>query len=143
MSILYNYPILRDTIRVVDGDTIECMLDKGHGMYSRPHIRLLGIDCPELRKQRQAEAAWVASRFTWRWLHDWPEETMLIHDSQKKPGKYGRSLGDIHPYGSGDGGLVAYLLAMGVAVPAPHGHRHDWTDEELARIEAIGKESER
>lgn len=42
-------------IRVIDGDTIEVMTDRGYGDYKKMRLRLKDIDTPELNSKDQAE----------------------------------------------------------------------------------------
>jgi micrococcal nuclease len=42
----YRYRIT--VVRVVDGDTLECDVDLGFYARIRTHLRLFGINCPEL-----------------------------------------------------------------------------------------------
>lgn len=61
--------------RVVDGDTLDLLIDQGMRVYRRERVRLLGVDAPEVRgstAQAGADAlAWVRS-----WLAaaggEWP-----------------------------------------------------------------------
>lgn len=36
--------------RVIDGDTLVCLVDLGFHIHTMVHIRLLGVSCPELRE---------------------------------------------------------------------------------------------
>lgn len=38
--------------RVIDGDTVECVVDVGFGSYRTERLRLAGVDAPELRPRR-------------------------------------------------------------------------------------------
>lgn len=51
-------------VRVIDGDTIEVFIDRGHGDFSQRRVRLLGIDCPE----RDSPAGEAATKHTAEWL---------------------------------------------------------------------------
>ena len=44
---MYKYNAKLD--RVVDGDTIDAMVDLGFDIWTHKRIRLLGIDAPETR----------------------------------------------------------------------------------------------
>jgi micrococcal nuclease len=43
-----RFPI-RSIERVIDGDTVEVLLDLGFHIYTRKRVRLMGIDTPECR----------------------------------------------------------------------------------------------
>lgn len=44
-----NYARNASCIRVIDGDTIECMVDQGMRDYTRDKFRLARINAPELK----------------------------------------------------------------------------------------------
>ena len=49
-------------IRVVDGDTVELMIDLGFDTSRRERFRLYGIDAPEMRTEAgKAAKAWLIS----------------------------------------------------------------------------------
>lgn len=53
----YHYDVL--DYRVIDGDTIECVLDLGFNTQRKEVFRLKGIDCPE----QNTEAGKIATGF--------------------------------------------------------------------------------
>jgi endonuclease YncB( thermonuclease family) len=55
---LYHYR--GEVTRVIDGDTIEVMLDLGCRVYQRRRVRLLGYDAPELFSGDEREAGTAA-----------------------------------------------------------------------------------
>lgn len=90
-------------VRVIDGDTVELYVDRGHGDYSTRIVRLLGIDCPE----RGTPEGQQATQFTREWFStarglnpEWP--VALRSDKQDSFGRWlvtiedtrGRSLRD-------------------------------------------------
>lgn len=55
-----------EILRVIDGDTLEMRVDHGWTLTSQQHIRLAGLNAPELRSPGGPEAsdavrAWVKS----------------------------------------------------------------------------------
>lgn len=80
-------------IKVVDGDTVDLVVDLGYTIYSHQRFRLLGIDTPELRSSdvEEREAAKVAKSFVETEL----QAASAIYVKSNKTGKYGRYLGDI------------------------------------------------
>ena len=50
---MYNYNAKLD--RVVDGDTIDAMIDLGFGVHVKKRIRLAGINAPESRTRNKVE----------------------------------------------------------------------------------------
>jgi len=95
-----NFPLYQyrfELIRVIDGDTIEVMLDLGIETYRRELIRLYGVNTPEKRGATK-EAAMAAQAFTTSWLIG----TFPFHldsRSYKPREKYGRILGVVYRYG--------------------------------------------
>ena len=49
-------------VRVVDGDTIDVMVDMGFQTHCRQRLRLLGVDMPERGKAGFAEASEETAR---------------------------------------------------------------------------------
>lgn len=43
-------------VEVIDGDTLELMIDLGLGVFRKERVRLFGIDAPEMRFQKGKEA---------------------------------------------------------------------------------------
>ena len=44
-----NYTYYAKLVRVIDGDTIVVMIDLGHSIWVKRHLRLLNVDAPETR----------------------------------------------------------------------------------------------
>lgn len=53
--------------RVIDGDTVALTFDFGFGEEHTEHVRLLGINCPEVAGATEA-AGLAAKDYTTRWL---------------------------------------------------------------------------
>ena len=45
---MYTYKI-KEILRVVDGDTVDVLIDLGFGVFKKERVRLGGIDAPESR----------------------------------------------------------------------------------------------
>tara|TARA_R100000388_G_C7240022_1_gene160617 strand:- start:1654 stop:2040 length:387 start_codon:yes stop_codon:yes gene_type:complete len=89
---MYEYKI-REVVKVVDGDTVDVIIDLGFDMFKKERIRLNGIDAPESRTLDTEEKALGidAKEFLERRLEDC--ENLWV--ATEKDGKYGRMLGDI------------------------------------------------
>ena len=77
-------------IRVVDGDTVDLVIDLGFDTSRRERFRLYGIDAPELRtKEGKAAKAWLEDAIR-------PPEPIYVQTIQlytkAKRDKYGRFL---------------------------------------------------
>jgi len=67
-------------LRIVDGDTLRCLIDLGFWLRNTVQLRLIGIDTPEPRGASR-DAGLAATQFTSEWLQvamqtapdfDWP-----------------------------------------------------------------------
>lgn len=78
--------------KVVDGDTIDCVLDLGFGIFCKQRIRLYGIDAPEIHSKdpREKRMADESLGFVTRWISE--NSKNLIVETFKGD-KYGRMLG--------------------------------------------------
>lgn len=133
-TMLYNYKIM-EVHRVIDGDTLECLIDLGFGVYKNITIRLNGIDTPET-KNLKAYAGTVlkqvgddATIFVEKRLSLSHE---LIFKSLAFEGKYGRSVGDIMMDGIS---LCKTLIEADLAIP--------YINDPERRIEEMLKLNER
>ena len=45
---MYEYKI-KEVAKVVDGDTVDIIIDLGFGLTKKERVRLVGIDTPESR----------------------------------------------------------------------------------------------
>ena len=84
---------ITNIINIVDGDTVDVILDLGFDMYKKERIRLVGIDTPESRTRdlEEKEMGLEAKEFLERRMNDC--ENLWVRT--EKDGKYGRMLGEI------------------------------------------------
>lgn len=88
---IYNYNA--KIVRVIDGDTIEAMIDLGFNVSIKVPVRLYGIDTPETRTLNAEEKkAGLVSKERLKALLP---EGKSFYLTSKKIEKYGRILGDI------------------------------------------------
>lgn len=89
---LYQYRI--DVKRVVDGDTVDAMVDLGFRTWTDNRLRLYGIDTPESRTRDDAEraAGKAATAALSGVLDDAKEEGRSVLMKSHGLDKYGRSL---------------------------------------------------
>tara|TARA_R100001440_G_scaffold35695_2_gene54771 strand:+ start:7083 stop:7505 length:423 start_codon:yes stop_codon:yes gene_type:complete len=82
--------------RVVDGDTVDCVLDLGFSILHKCRVRLYGIDTPESRTRDLDEKARgkLASKFLKEAI-DNGNKIVLKSQLKDSKGKYGRVLGSI------------------------------------------------
>lgn len=97
-SHIFSYPAR--AIHVVDGDTIDVILDLGLRLTSTQRLRLLGVNTPELHSKdlETRTAALAAKQFTTDMLASWqPHDAdpwpLLVATS--KADAFGRWLADV------------------------------------------------
>lgn len=86
-------------IRVVDGDTLDLLVDVGMHGQRLERVRLLGVDCPEVRGPTRA-AGLAATAYATGWLAEawvdpggmWP----LVVVTEKDPDNFGRYLATVY-----------------------------------------------
>jgi len=91
---MYEYGCTVD--RVVDGDTIDVILDLGFDIMFRSRVRLYGIDTPESRTRNKDEK--VRGKMAGSFLKNAVDNgTKVIIETKLKDsrGKYGRVLGNV------------------------------------------------
>ena len=108
---MYEYAATID--RVVDGDTVDVILDLGFSIRYQARIRLLGINTPESRTRDKAEKALglAAKDYVIAWCE--AQEAIKIQTSLDKRGKFGRVLGRV--IGDEEGCLNDVLVDEGHA----------------------------
>ena len=83
-------------LKVIDGDTIELMVDLGFNIHHKMRVRLYGVNTPESRTKDLAEKEMglKAKHFTEDWLtnHQW----VFVNTIPDKNDKYGRILAKIY-----------------------------------------------
>lgn len=84
----------RDPTGVVDGDTINAVVDLGAYTYVHKALRLYGINAPEMATQAGKDAkAWAIQ---WFQTHC-PDSVFIINSNGPDPGdKYGRLLSTVY-----------------------------------------------
>ena len=82
--------------RVVDGDTIDVILDLGFSILHKCRVRLYGIDTPESRTRDKDEKARgkLAAKYLEDSINNGTEITLRSKLKDSK-GKYGRVLGEV------------------------------------------------
>lgn len=103
--------------RVIDGDTVALTIDLGFNVAIWEHVRLDGIDTPEVRTRDLVEkaAGLKAKRFVELWCEGYGG-LVWLHSVKFATGKYGRILGRIYDV-SGSDCLNDALLSEGLVVP--------------------------
>jgi len=89
---MYEYRI-KEIVKIVDGDTIDIIIDLGFSLTKKERVRLAGIDTPETRTKNLEEKKLGidAKEFVTRRLSDGEPSGLRV--KTEKDGKYGRMLG--------------------------------------------------
>ena len=115
-------------IKVVDGDTIDAMIDCGFSTFRKERIRLYGINAPESRtRDKEEKKRGLAAKARLKELIKEGKNEFLVETSIDKKGKYGRLLGKLFPIPESIVvGIKSYnqiLLDEGHAIPYEGGKR--------------------
>ena len=89
---MYEYKVIEIT-KVVDGDTVDVLIDLGFGVSYHQRVRLAGIDAPESRTRNlQEKKLGLESK---EYLKHRIEscDSVVIRTEKDANGKYGRILG--------------------------------------------------
>ena len=87
---MYTYKI-KEITKVVDGDTLDAIIDLGFGITKKERIRIAAIDAPETRTRNLHEKKLGFEAKAWRKKH--VEYCDNVINKTEKEGKYGRILG--------------------------------------------------
>ena len=90
------YEYRAEVLRVVDGDTVDVLIDCGFSTFRKERIRLHGIDAPESRtKDKEEKVRGLAAKARLQELIKNTSKKVVIKTKLDKKGKYGRILGVI------------------------------------------------
>lgn len=99
---MYEY-FVREVKNVVDGDTIDVIIDLGFDILFSSRVRLAGIDTPESRTADKAEKALglEAKEYLKKQLKD-AKSVVIRTEKMNSSEKYGRILGWIYVNGESE-----------------------------------------
>ena len=86
--------------KVVDGDTVDVVLDLGFNIFHSCRVRMAGIDTPESRTRDLDEKARgkLAKEFLKNWVTEYEnnkKNIVIKTKKEKAKGKFGRVLGEL------------------------------------------------
>lgn len=110
---MYQYRVW-EIKRVVDGDTVDVVIDLGFGVFLAHRVRLKGINAPETRTLDYAEKAKGLASKDWL-LKELTNDKRWIIETTKED-KYGRYLGVFFAEGDSQS-LNERMLREGMALP--------------------------
>lgn len=137
-------PLLDNTYRVIDGDTVAVVLDRGWQGTKGVSLRLLGLDTPENKNTKlggplEKQAGVAVGLVVERWLGQRKATCQLYHTSERKPKYAGRTVGRLFAgwptfTEAGPECLNDYLLEQELCRPYMGGTKQPWTEEQLQAI---------
>tara|TARA_B100000287_G_scaffold320151_1_gene304011 strand:- start:109 stop:534 length:426 start_codon:yes stop_codon:yes gene_type:complete len=91
----FSYRVKR-VIKVIDGDTIDVILDMGFDILYKQRVRLFGIDTPESRTRDLVEKKYglMSKKYLQDALKKAKKILIKTHKGEET-GKFGRILGDV------------------------------------------------
>ena len=102
----YTYRI-KEVVRVIDGDTVDVLIDLGFYLSARKRIRFLNIDTYELRGgTTETKTLAKAAKARLIELLATPEAKVYIKTKMDDTGKYGRLLGKLYVIRNSDGFII-------------------------------------
>ena len=96
---MYEYKC-KEIKKVVDGDTVDVVLDLGFNIFHSCRVRMAGIDTPESRTRDLDEKARgkLAKEFLKNWVTEYEnnkKNIVIKTKKEKAKGKFGRVLGEL------------------------------------------------
>ena len=90
-------------IKVVDGDTVDALIDCGFSTFKKERVRLYGINAQESRtRDKKEKKRGLASKARLKELIKEGKNEFIVETMIDKKGKYGRLLGELfNPSGVG------------------------------------------
>ena len=114
----YNFRVVKIK-KVVDGDTIDVVIDLGFDLYKTERVRVAGVDTPEKRTRNKEEKLlgidatnWMKEKLTGAIKGD--DELTIRTELVGSTGKYGRLLGWLY-VGDSDISLNEQMIKEGYA----------------------------
>ena len=114
----YNFRVTK-IVKVLDGDTIDVLIDLGFDLFKKERVRIAGVDTPEKRTRDLEEKAlgidatvWMKDKLTQTIKGD--EELTIRTELKGGVGKYGRLLGWLY-VGDSDLSLNEQMITEGYA----------------------------
>ena len=92
---MYEYAV-KEITKVIDGDTVDVVIDLGFNLSKKERVRLAGIDTPESRTRDTEEKVFGLEAKAY--LKTRLENCEKLIVKTEKDGKYGRMLGWFYSY---------------------------------------------
>jgi len=89
----YSYRV-KNIVKIIDGDTFDCIMDLGFDVLLEARVRMMGIDTPESRTRDLEEKKF--GLLAKQWLKDNLHGEIVITTAvDNEKGKFGRILGTV------------------------------------------------
>ena len=119
--------------RVVDGDTVDVVIDLGFDIHFATRVRLYGMDTPESRTRNKDEK--VRGLMSKDFLKEWMEkDDVIIRTRKDKKGKFGRVLGEMYVEGTN---INLTMVDESLAVKYEGQSKKDIEDEHLVNRQTL------
>ena len=123
----FSYRIHK-VLKIIDGDTIDIILDLGFDILHKSRVRLFGIDTPEsrTRDKEEKQRGLISKKYLTEAIKKGNKLTIKTHKGSET-GKFGRILGEVFVDGKNinlqmtkDGYAVAYYGQNKNLIEAEH-----------------------
>jgi len=119
--------------RVVDGDTVDVVIDLGLSIHYASRVRLYGIDTPESRTRNKDEK--VRGLMSKKYLiNALSKGQVIIKTHRDKKGKFGRVLGEMYVEGTN---INLTMVDESLAVKYEGQSKKDIEDEHLVNRQTL------
>ena len=132
----YNFRVT-EIVKVLDGDTIDVLIDLGFDLFKKERVRIAGVDTPEKRTRNLEEKALGIDATNWlkkelEDVLDGDDELIIRTELVGGVGKYGRLLGWLY-VGDEELSLNEQMITQGYA----HAYDGGTKDMDLEKLREI------
>ena len=89
----YSYRV-KSIVKIIDGDTFDCIMDLGFDVLLEARVRMYGIDTPESRTRDLEEKKFGLLAKDWLGNH-LNDDIIITTELDNEKGKFGRILGTV------------------------------------------------
>lgn len=94
----YSYRV-KSIVKIIDGDTFDCIMDLGFDVLLEARVRMYGIDTPESRTRDLEEKKFGLLAKEWLIAH-LNDDIIISTELDNEKGKFGRVLGTVWAEGT-------------------------------------------
>ena len=94
----YSYRV-KSIVKIIDGDTFDCIMDLGFDVLLEARVRMYGIDTPESRTRDLEEKKFGLLAKDWLIKH-LNDDIIISTELDNEKGKFGRVLGTVWAEGT-------------------------------------------